>query len=174
MNECIDSIYNSQQVGMMIWAPLMRYLKDIHSIWFSPSGLFYQFGIEYLNYEGNRLTDLFSLHRVSSTKQIVGNGSLLGMSNTGKEKQLAEVIKKASVFGGLDYDASPQQIQAANDKLGRRSSENVDAYFAQMSNTNDISMAVQAYGNRIMNDLHLIVFRRPEFIIPRNAEKYPE
>lgn len=143
VNECIDSIYNSQQVGMLIWAPLMRYLKDIHSIWFSPSGLFYQFGIEYLNYEGNRLSDLFSLHRVSSTKQIVGNGSLLGMSNTGKEKQLAEVIKKASVFGGLDYDASPQQIQAANDKLGRRSSENVDAYFAQMSNTNDIAMAVQ-------------------------------
>ena len=133
VNESIDSIFNSQQVGKLIWEPLMPYLKDLHSIWFSPSGLFYQFGIEYLNYDGNRLSDLFTLHRVSSTKQIVVNGAIYDSDAFNQNRQLSDVIKRAVIFGGLDYDASPQQLQAANAKQGKRFNEHLDAYNAQMT-----------------------------------------
>ena len=132
VNEGIDSIFNSQQVGRLIWEPLMPYLKDLHSIWFSPSGLFYQFGIEYLNYDGNRLSDLFTLHRVSSTKQIVVNGTTFDSDAFNQDRQLSDVVKRAVIFGGLDYDASPQQLQAANAKQGKRSNEHLDAYNARM------------------------------------------
>lgn len=136
----IDSIYNNQEVGKLIWEPIMPYLQGLHAVWFSPSGLFYQFGIEYLNYDGNRLSDLFTLHRVSSTKQIVGNGAASKMVASNHSHQLSDVIKRADIFGGLDYDASPQQLQAANDKRGKMSHEHLDAFNAQMA---DLAMADQ-------------------------------
>lgn len=124
----IDSVYNDKRIGRLVWEPLMPFLQGIHSVWFSPSGLFYQFGIEYLAYGEQRVTDLFTLHRVSSTKQLVSNASSLGRGASGKGRHLKDAVSHAAVFGGIDYDASPQELQAANDKLGKQVNEYLNAY----------------------------------------------
>lgn len=149
-NDGIDSIYNDKRVGQLIWEPLMPYLQGLHSVWFSPSGLFYQFGIEYLNYDGNRLMDYFTLHRVSSTKHIVSNDSNPDIASSNENRNHSNLLKKPVIFGGLDYDATPQQLQIANEKLGHQSYENINAYYAQLSS--DEVMTNQKELDRLTRD----------------------
>lgn len=100
----IEAVFNDARVGQLIWGKLVSQLQGVKNVWFSPSGLFYQWGIEYLPYEGRSISDLYALHRVSSTKLLVQN--------------VAErPITLAAVFGGLDYNADAAALRAANDSL---------------------------------------------------------
>ncbi len=49
--ESINAVFESTQVGQFVWGRLIPYLDGISNIWFAPSGLFYQWGIEYLQYD---------------------------------------------------------------------------------------------------------------------------
>lgn len=99
--EGIHAVFEDTSVGQFVWGRLIPYLSGVENIWFAPSGLLYQWGIEYLKYDNRRIGDLFSLHRVSSTKLIV-------QSETEKKK-----VSLAAIFGGLRYDATPEELQAA-------------------------------------------------------------
>ena len=103
--EGINAVFEDTQVGQFVWGRLIPYLTDVRNIWFAPSGLFYQWGIEYLKYDNRRIGDMYALHRVSSTKLLVQ-----------QERKNGE-IGSAVVFGGLNYDATEAELKTAMQEM---------------------------------------------------------
>jgi CHAT domain-containing protein len=113
----------------------MRHLQGVNTIYFSPSNMFYQVGIEYLPCDAqHRIGDLYELYRLSSTKSLA-------------QRKPADKIRSAVIYGGLVYDMDEAQLQEQHDKLLSEhpqdptllAYENVDApeYVAGMQRTLD-------------------------------------
>lgn len=86
-----DLLYITPELYNLIWGKLDNELSDVQSIYFSPAGVFYNTGIEYLpNEDGINLSSIKNLYRLSSTKEIV-------MSKPAKTRNIV-------LFGGVDYD----------------------------------------------------------------------
>lgn len=93
-----DKIYVSSELYDLIWKPLEKEMDGIENIYFSPIGAFYQIGIEYLqNEDGMNVNNLYAVHRLSSTKEIV-------------KQKLNNPSGKAALFGGINYDASLEKM----------------------------------------------------------------
>lgn len=96
----VNELFNNPAVGQLIWNPLMPYLEGVRNVYFSPSGLLFKWGIEYLRYdEQRRIGDIFSIHRLSSTKQLV------------KRTTHARSLELAAIFGGLNYETTSAMSQ---------------------------------------------------------------
>lgn len=96
--EGVNRIYDDPALGHLVWGKLLPYLKGIRNIYFSPTSLFYQLGIEYLYAnDAERIGDLFNVYRMSSTKFLVNRGP-------------AAKIQKAVVYGGLKYDMTIEEL----------------------------------------------------------------
>lgn len=101
----INRIYNDTLLGKKIWQPLVRHFDGVKNIYFSPSGLLYQFGIEYLFCNDSlRVGDVYNLYRLSSTKSLA-------------QAHDAPQMKTATIFGGLNYDMTVAQLQTQHDRL---------------------------------------------------------
>lgn len=100
----VDDIYSSPEVGNMVWRNIINTIgSDVKNIYFSPSGLFYQWGIEYLMYHyGKRINETFGIHRVSSTKVLT------------MRKEPAKVTS-AVLYGGIDYDIPVEVMREVKD-----------------------------------------------------------
>lgn len=129
----IRSVFEDPRVGQLVWGNLVPVLEGVRSIWFSPSGIFYHLGIEYLRYADKNISDLYALHRVSSTKLLL------------LSEEASSGISQAAVFGGLDYDASPNDLQAAIRQLSELHHDYVSEYIAAAQDdadkSEDIAMA---------------------------------
>ena len=89
----INEVYNNPRIGKLVWNPIIQLLGiDIKNLYFSPSGIIHQLGVEYLKYnQEHYISDLYEIHRLSSTKLLA------------QPKQNIP-IKKATLYGGLTYD----------------------------------------------------------------------
>lgn len=114
----IDSIYSDDRFGKMLWKPLMGELDGVRRLFFSPTSMFYQLGIEYLQYDTLRINDMFEINRVSSTKILA------------KRNLRSFAIASATVYGGLYYDMSLSQLQEQHDHQAGRD----QISFAEMGN----------------------------------------
>ena len=96
----IDSVYTDRRFGKLFWQPLIKELAGVRRVYFSPTSLFYQLGIEYLPCDAeHRIGDVFELYRISSTKLLA-------------KRNAAHVpVKSATVYGGLNYDMDLSQLQ---------------------------------------------------------------
>lgn len=82
-------------LSILIWGgdELESELKKYETLYISPAGLINSIGIEYLPIQGNRcISDRFNILRVSSTREVCNSHRPLN-------------IKRACLFGGLDYDS---------------------------------------------------------------------
>jgi len=120
--ETVGAVYDDPEVGKLVWEKIVNELHDVSRVWFSPSGLFYQWGIEYLLYSGQRINERYSMHRVSSTKMLVHRSESHG-----------KPITRAAVFGGLDYEASEGELVSANEVLKERQSEWSRDYLSEIT-----------------------------------------
>ena len=94
----INLAYSDPRLGNLVWDKILKECKDVKNIYFSPTGLLYQLGIEYLPYDKMKsISDHYNCYRLSSTK-LVG------------EAKVDHKIKSASVFGGLNYDMNTQDL----------------------------------------------------------------
>ena len=83
-----DSLYyQCKDMADLVWGPLLQELKDIRNIYFSPAGVLYNIGIEYLPGMEN-----YNLYRLSSTRELV-------------PLTVARSDHFAVLYGGLDYYA---------------------------------------------------------------------
>lgn len=105
--EGVDYLFSNKDVGQMVWNPLIQdWGEDVKNVYFSPSGLFYQWGIEYLQLGDNtRIGDKYNLYRLSSTKLLAQN----------IEKR---PIESVSLYGGFDYDLPPTLMAEIHDGVG--------------------------------------------------------
>lgn len=123
----VDYIYSSPEVGNMVWRNIINTIgADVRNIYFSPSGLFYQWGVEYLMYHyGKRINETFVMHRVSSTKVLT-------------MRKAPAKVTSAVLYGGIDYDIpvevmldvkNNKVIQTENELMDYDSQENMLALF---------------------------------------------
>lgn len=81
-------------VGNLVWKPILSQYSP-KNIFFSPDGILHRMPIEYSNVDGvGEMNDNYNIFRLSSTKEIVYNIQ-------------KEPIKKAVLYGGLDYNGMP-------------------------------------------------------------------
>lgn len=113
----INYIFSTEKIGQMVWNPLLQdWGDDVQNIYFSPSGLFYQWGIEYLLLnDGQRIGDKYNIYRLSSTKLLA----------QAPEKS---TTRAATIFGGLDYDIDPDLMAELHDGAGDYSNDLVTPY----------------------------------------------
>lgn len=129
----IDSIYSDIRLGQMLWEPLINELdSSINKLYFSPTSLFYQLGIEYLpcDTDTTHINDKFDIYRVSSTKILT------------KRSLKSPAIHSAAVYGGLYYDMSLSQLQEQQHLQANR-----DNLLAETGNT-DRSRAIDSLSLR--------------------------
>ena len=100
----INEVYNNPRIGKLVWNPIIQLLgKDIKNLYFSPSGIIHQLGVEYLKYnQEHYISDLYEIHRLSSTKLLA------------QPKQNIP-IKKATLYGGLTYDMDIEEMTTRHD-----------------------------------------------------------
>lgn len=88
------SYYTTQSLKDLIWSPLKDELEHITTVYFSPAGELNNISIENIPLEDNLfLSDIYTIYRVSSTRNIVSQETPL-------------FIVSASLFGDLNYNAS--------------------------------------------------------------------
>lgn len=95
---------NGEMLSTLIWGKILPYIKPGETIYFSPTGIFYQLAIEALPYdEEHTMADVFNLVRLSSTREIVTNKD---------ETHYAT----ATLYGGIQYDMNATEILAASER----------------------------------------------------------
>ncbi len=87
----------------LIWQPLEKELKDVRTVYYSPSGMLHQIAFAALSSGNATLSDKYDLRLVSSTREIV---------RLKKEKSGILPQGTAVVYGGLWYDADKDRLIA--------------------------------------------------------------
>ena len=97
-----DNPNDAQQLFHLVWSPLLSELEGTRNVYFSPSGALYNIGIENLPISAaERMSDRYNMYRLSSTRLLA-----LHPHSTSE--------RKTALFGGLDYEMSPQDVASNN------------------------------------------------------------
>lgn len=114
-----NRIYSDARLGRLVWKPIFDAVPEGSHIYFSPTSIFYQWGIEYLAYdsEQQRACDVHPITRLSSTKLLA------------QQRPEPTPLDRSSVvlFGGMDYDMEVSNMLAF---LSEEASEQNDQYLA--------------------------------------------
>lgn len=106
-------IYDNKTFGKQFWQPLISKLDGVRNIYFSPSGMLYQLGVEYLYCDDeHRIGELYNVYRLSSTKSLA-------------QRKESKPIKNATIYGGLEYDMNLAQLKEQHERMS-----DLDAYLA--------------------------------------------
>ena len=91
-----NKIYSDSKLGKLVWDNLIKEIPNVTHIYFAPTGVFYQWGIEYMpiTEEGKSISETLYISRLSSTK-------LLAQRND-TQKSLGD--GNAVIYGGLEYE----------------------------------------------------------------------
>lgn len=114
MEEQIQEALNGDKTGIyqLIWSPILQKRNNVNKIFFSPSGILNNLGIEYVGINDHEnISDKYTLFRLSSTREII-------------EKR-ESFRKTASLFGGLDYSANTDILLAQNKRSGIKSNSSL-------------------------------------------------
>lgn len=91
-----------KEVYELLWAPIETYVKDVETIYFSPSGLLNQVPFAAINLEGEpSLNEQFDLIQLSSTEQL--NKVTVNPNLTG-----------SMFIGGVNYDYSKESLNTSD------------------------------------------------------------
>lgn len=97
----ISGIYSSEEFGKYIWDQILVVAQAdtdrLRNIYFAPDGILHNIAIENLMYNGSRLSDLYNLHRLSSTRDLVWRDKTSNYHNI-------------ALYGGIDYDISVEEL----------------------------------------------------------------
>ena len=100
-----EGIYKNISVSKLVWEPLAEHLNGVQNVYFAPSGELYNIGIEYLPHWSGEgiMSEKWNMYRLSSTRQLA----------VIKDKN---VLKQASVYGGVKYDTKEEFLVADSRK----------------------------------------------------------
>lgn len=102
----IKDAYKSPEAYEAIWGPVLAELKGVKKIYFSPTGRFYDIGIEYLqNKQGGILNQKLDMYRLSSTRELA-------------EARKAAIDNHSVIYGGIIYNPSGDKSNASNSRGG--------------------------------------------------------
>ena len=94
--------FNGDKLYELIWEPIEKHLEGIKTIYYSPSGLLNKVSFAAIPVDSIVLGDKYSLHLVSSTREVV-------LQKRNKEN-VAQKVKNAVAYGGIIYSASDEEL----------------------------------------------------------------
>ena len=96
--EMPDSAFTSPTLFNAVFGPIVPYIQGCNRVWFSPAGVFIGAPVENIRSSKGEetATEMLSLRRLSSTRVLTHRHEL-------------HQWNKAVLFGGLDYDLSPEE-----------------------------------------------------------------
>ena len=98
----VNNICKSDRLYELIWKPIEKYVKMGNQIYFSPSGLIHKISLSAIaNSDSTYLSDQYNFYQVGSTALLA------------TEDSSAKSVKDVVIFGGIDFDASEEQIAIA-------------------------------------------------------------
>lgn len=114
-----DDLYKKTKGSELIWAKLQPELNGVDNIYFAPDGMLHQIGIEsFPDFDdfGKLISDRFNLYRLSSTRQLAVKNQGVASDN-------------AVVYGGIQYDISPDVMVAESRKYDIPSSRGIQSFY---------------------------------------------
>ncbi len=103
-NKSQEDLLSSDCIEGLVWNPLKEELSDVHTIYFAPSGVIHLLPIESAPIGNSKImSELYNIYRLSSTRELVNNNEYH--------------LKNAVIYGGIDYDATSDELLAANNDL---------------------------------------------------------
>ncbi len=104
----IPQLPNGRKLYNLIWKPLEQELKDVNTVYYSPSGSLHQIAFAALPIDSTTiLCDTFNLIQLSSTRQLA--------ITTWQTKP--EQITSTALFGGIKYDLDGPEITKLQQSL---------------------------------------------------------
>lgn len=93
------------------WEDVAKEVNPGASIYFAPDGVLHKAPLEYVpaGNSGKRMCDIYKMHRMSSTRELV----------TGAPGKFPTT--SAAIYGGLDYDLSPEDMEMRGEAIVRSS-----------------------------------------------------
>ena len=96
----------------LIWSPILQKKNNIKTIFFSPTGILNNIGIEYIDINSKEnISEKYDLYRLSSTREII------------ERKQ--SLCKTAALYGGLEYAVDTDVLLAQSTKSASEVSTSV-------------------------------------------------
>lgn len=93
-----ESVYGTSALYEVFWQPLEEFAKPGEKVYFAMDGFLNAFAFEHFTTDkGDRAMDRFELHRVSSTRELIG-------------RKAAAHGRTAALFGGFDYNLSSEEV----------------------------------------------------------------
>jgi CHAT domain-containing protein/tetratricopeptide (TPR) repeat protein len=103
---------NSFDLYVAIWQPLEKTLENVSSVYYSPSGLLHKISFNAIPVkEGLRLTDIYDLNLVSSTREIV-------------HRKTQQKPGSGVVYGGLRYTVDEEDMRREAQSYHKPDAEN--------------------------------------------------
>lgn len=158
-----NDYYTSPALNSLIWKQLDTYLNGVENVYFSPAGMFYTTGIEYLPDEnGVPFSKKYKVFRLSSTRELALNHD--------KKNN-----RKAAVYGGIFYDFDKgdwSDLQDADYKrdLDARTSFRDVAVFDDEPNTR--AGVAFLRGTKVEADTITAILRQNNFQVSENCGVY--
>ena len=158
-----NDYYTSPALNSLIWKQLQSYLDGVENVFFSPAGMFYTTGIEYLPDEnGVPFSKKYKVFRLSSTRELALNHD-------------KNPNRKAAVYGGIFYDFDKgdwSDLQDADYKrdLDARTSFRDVAVFDDESNTR--AGVAFLRGTKVEADTITAILRQNNFQVSENCDVY--
>lgn len=110
-----EELYKKINGSQLIWAKLQSELNGVDNIYFAPDGVLHQIGIEsFPDFDNPEklISDKYNLYRLSSTRQLA-------------IKNQTHTTNNAVIYGGIQYDISPEVMAAENRKYDISSSRRI-------------------------------------------------
>lgn len=102
----IKDAYKSPEAYEAIWGSILAELKGIKKIYFSPTGRFYDIGIEYLqDKQGKILNQKLDMYRLSSTRELA-------------EARKSAIDNHSVIYGGIIYNTNGDKSNTSNSRGG--------------------------------------------------------
>ena len=90
--------YSTDDLYRLLWQPLLEYVGDSCTVYFSPSGMLHTIALESIHTpDGSCLSDKYNLVRITSTRELC------------KEKR-TKTYETGAIYGGLQYDVEQQRM----------------------------------------------------------------
>lgn len=117
-----DTLYTGSDAGRLVWGHISRYLDGKKRIFFSADGIFNNIGIEYMQYNGQPLSEQFEVYRLSSTKELCYKRDNIELS-------------KSVLFGDINYNDQPAKSETSASSVSTLRGSVDNEGFADLGNT---------------------------------------
>lgn len=143
----IDSLYHDVSFGNLVWGHLLPHIEGVHTVYFAPSGMFYQLGAENLRVDSiGVFSQHFVCHRLSSTRLVA-------------EHDMHDHFESASVFGGLLYDMTKEEICKAHEQFA---SYDFSTGFSSLDTYDLVSMLVHSENSSLRSGAEYLPYTQAE------------